>query len=471
MVPSPKTILGGGLSGLSAAYYLSKLAGKEKLALIEASNHLGGWIKSEKVDKEVVFEQGPRTIRPVGAAGINTLNLLDDLGLNSEVVPITRDNVAAKNRLIYVNGELHTLPNSILSLLSKQKPFSKPLALHLMQDLTAKSIKVPDESLYDFTKRRFGPEIADYLIDAMLCGICAGNSREVSVNFLMKKLFMYEQKYGSITKGVFKHLLDKKEKLPNRGLLAAQAKLGKWNVYTFKGGMETLPIALEGALKYFGNTQIHLNMKCEKITFNNDKCLLDLHDGSQQDSSHIISSIAAKNLAYLIANQHPDLANKLAKIKMVDVAVINLFYNGNLIKNPGFGFLVPPKEKLPILGVIYDSCCHNYQNKTVLTVMMGGYWFKDLFGDDPSEETLFNIARDNLNKILNISDEPVQYKVNILRQCIPQYLVGHQQNLEEINKYIKDKKLPLSLCGASYNGVGVNDVILSAKNAVENIYL
>lgn len=84
-------ILGGGISGLSTAYYLSKSSPKTKILLIEGSKRLGGWIRSERVSPgfhssvpssptqephNVLFEVGPRSLRPVGAGGAAILSLV-----------------------------------------------------------------------------------------------------------------------------------------------------------------------------------------------------------------------------------------------------------------------------------------------------------------------------------------------------------------------------------------------------------
>ncbi|XP_076258768.1 protoporphyrinogen oxidase isoform X1 [Rhynchophorus ferrugineus] len=462
----PTVILGGGISGLTAAYYLLK-KNCTSIALLEASNRFGGWIKSNKQKNDSIFEEGPRTIRPRGNPGINTLNLIDDLGLSENILPIKNDSAVARNRMIYAGGELHSLPNTFSSLLKVQKPFSKPLLMHLLQDLVTKPKIVKDESIYNFTRRRFGDEVAEYLISPLIRGICAGNAQEVSVNFLMKKLFDYEQKYGSISKGIVKHVFNKNTQIP-KGKLAKKALEENWNVYSFRNGLETLPIKLETFLSSSTHVNLCKNFKVSEIKFKKNGALIKLDDGHSINYSHVISSLSAKTLAPLINNQHPQLASMLNNIKFVTVGVINLEFKGHLIESPGFGFLVPPKEKLSILGVIYDSCCHSYQN-TVLTVMMGGYWFESLFGENPINEDLLKIALKDVKTTLQINSEPINYKVNILRDCIPQYIVGHQENLHKIETYIKTNNLPLSLCGSSYYGIGVNDVILSSKNVVENV--
>lgn len=78
---SSTVVLGGGIAGLSAAYYLRNSAP----ILIEGSSRLGGWIHTNRRENGILFEQGPRTIRPAGVPGVNTLNLIEDLGLENEV--------------------------------------------------------------------------------------------------------------------------------------------------------------------------------------------------------------------------------------------------------------------------------------------------------------------------------------------------------------------------------------------------
>lgn len=101
--------------------------------------------------------------------------------------------------------------------------------------------------------------------------------------------------------------------------------------------------------------------------------------------------------------------------------------------------------------------------------MMGGAWYQRYFGKQSDNEYLLNVARNQIQRILNIKENPVEYDVSILKNCIPQYVVGHQERLQRIKNYISSHRLPLALCGSSYQGVGLNDVILSAKEAVSHI--
>ena len=459
-------ILGGGISGISAAYYLSK-KGINSTKLFEASKRVGGWIQTnENVD--FLFETGPRTIRPAGIKGKNTLNLIEEIGLTDQIVPITKDHIAAKNRMLYVNGQLCPLPSSFGGLFKKLPPFSKPLIFSVLRDLRAAPAKVHDESIYSFFERRFGTEMAKYAISSMICGICAGNAKEISVKFLMEDIFNNEQKYGGVIKGAIMSMLNTEKankKIEPPSDIVKKSIQDHWRIYSFKNGMETLPTTLAANL----NDNISFNASCDKIVFNKNNIEVRINGKETVQTNHLISSIPSYKLSSLLKPQHPELAAELQQIPYVDVAVVNLQYDkDDLLKLPAFGFLVPPSENLPILGVIYDSCCFDMKGKTVLTIMMGGAWFREKFGINPKETDLLNVAVGQIRNILKIEQEPNAMRVQVLKNCIPQYVVGHHDRVQRIREYIRQRKLPLSLCGAAYDGVGLNDVIYSARQCVDN---
>ncbi|XP_053667735.1 protoporphyrinogen oxidase [Anopheles marshallii] len=474
-------ILGAGISGLAAGHYLLRKTPTLPLTIYEATDRIGGWIRSDRfLDNGFVFEAGPRTIRPKGPAASNTLQLIEELGLADEVYSISSNHTAARNRMIYAKGKLNLLPNSLGGLLKTVPPFTKPLYFAAFRDLTAGRSKtvLNDESMYSFVERRFGKEIADYAVSSMLCGICAGNAKEISVKFLMKDLFEREQRHGGVLLGLLKEALQNRNKQKQRenvttnptsaSSLAQRAKAENWSIYSIRGGLQTLPETLAEDLRAKG-VPIVTGTKFEELTFERDRVMLRV-DGKEQQLRHLVSSIPSYKLAKHVQKQHSQLASTLSSIPFVDVCVVNLQYRkADLLQQDGFGFLVPPIENLPILGVIFDSCCFDMDDNTVLTVMMGGAWFEKWFGKNPSNEHLLEVALKHVSKILHIDQPPDSYKVNLLRKCIPQYTVGHQDRVKAIRDYIEQHRLPIVLCGASYDGVGVNDVILSARTNVEKI--
>uniref|UniRef100_A0A182I933 Protoporphyrinogen oxidase n=1 Tax=Anopheles arabiensis TaxID=7173 RepID=A0A182I933_ANOAR len=473
-------ILGAGISGLAAGHYLLRKTPTLPLTIYEATDRIGGWIRSERSpDHGYVFEAGPRTIRPKGPAASNTLELIEELGLTDQVYSISSNHTAARNRMIYAKGKLNMLPNSLGGVLKTVPPFTRPLYFAAFHDLLAGRSKtaLTDESMYSFVERRFGKEIADYAVSSMLCGICAGDAKQISVKFLMKDLFEREQRHGGVIVGLLKEALQNRKKKQPQSVkkpatqmarLADRAKAENWSIYSIRGGLQTLPETLATDLQAKG-ASIVTGTKFEELTFDGDRVVLRV-DGKEQLLQHLVSSIPSYKLAKHVQKQHPQLASTLSSIPFVDVCVINLRYRrGDLLRQDGFGFLVPPIENLPILGVIFDSCCFDMDDNTVLTVMMGGAWFEQWFGKNPSDEHLLGVALEHIKKILHIEQQPDSYKVNLLRKCIPQYTVGHQDRVKAIRAYVEQHRLPLSLCGASYDGVGVNDVILSARKNVETI--
>lgn len=371
-------ILGGGISGLSAAYYAVNDARLGSIALLEASNRLGGWIRSRRSPSGAIFEQGPRTIRPQGPAGMNTLDMVEDLRLTDKLIRIRYNHPIATNRLIYSKQELHMLPTSLKGIFKTISLLDRPLINRVWTDLTRPKVIKEDDSIYNFVQRRFGQDIADNILSAIICGVCAGDARQISVNFLLKSHFELEQKYGSVVKGLLVNQLkkwlskskkngtkkeDADEPVQNSSSSLAQlAQQEKWSVWSLDGGIEQLPLALADNLEKRG-VKIQTDTKCERLTFKADRVEVSAN-GDVRECSRVISSLPAKNLAELLQEQHPELSAELRAIPSVTVAVANLEYNGDVLPLQAFGFLIPPHQNLPLLGVIFDSCMAPKESRT-----------------------------------------------------------------------------------------------------------
>lgn len=339
-------ILGGGIGGLSAAHYLQKLT-QYKIVVVEASNRLGGWIRSQKLENGLILEEGPRTLRPRSESGLNTLALVDELKLSDKIRPIPSRHPAARNRYIYVNGQLHALPTSLKALFRRTPPFSKPLVSAFFHDLRSKPKYVEDDSIYAFVERRFGKEIADYAISPLICGICGGNARQISVNFLLSHFFEREQTYGSIFKSYLRPWNWKRKKSPILSATARRATKEKWSSYSFYDGLESLPNTLAERIQQDGVT-IHKN--CQPLQIDFQKKLV-YSDGGELPFDFLVSAIPAHNLAKLLPQDYYfNLARPLQEITYTSIVTVNLVYHKPVLKIQGFGFLTPPSENLPILG-------------------------------------------------------------------------------------------------------------------------
>ncbi|XP_076244303.1 protoporphyrinogen oxidase [Calliopsis andreniformis] len=474
-------ILGAGMSGLSAAYYALENSKLASISILEASNRVGGWVRSKKLRDGTVFEQGPRTIRVQGLNGRNTLELVEQLGLSDKIIPITNSNLVVKSRLIYADNQLHVVPTNLIGIIRKNTLLKRSVLSIIWNEINTPTISKDDESIHSFVTRRLGQDVADKVISPIVCGIFAGDAHKISVKSLAKSIFEIEQKHGSIIKGLalgqlFKNEQNQAEKNNilnvnnNQKSLVNKAQRESWSIWGMKGGLEQLPEALANSVTKRG-VKLKMGHKCEQLKFHEDHVELTIN-GKIEKYYNVISSLPAKDLANLVQEQHPQLSKELREIPTVTVGVVNLQFRQNVLPLNAFGILIAPKEEIPILGIILDSCVlpQNSQ-KTVLTVMMGGAWFEKYFGKCSSEEHLLTVAVDQVREILEINEDPQVFNVSILKDCIPQHIVGHMQRLTRIRDYISTHKIPLGLCGSSYQGVGLNDVILSAKQAVSDISL
>ena len=127
--------------------------------------------------------------------------------------------------------------------------------------------------------------------------------------------------------------------------------------------------------------------------------------------SHVVSALPAYSLAKLMEPSVPDLASKLESIELVTVGLVNLEWSGRQLRDEAFGFLVPSSQKLPFLGVVYDTCSFPQGDRTILTCMMGGRWFKSLFGNDVTKEQLLDVALSQIEAVLGIGQPPDRYQV------------------------------------------------------------
>ena len=466
-------VLGGGISGLSCAHYLKGFGRSniKYLFLVEKSPKFGGWIQTTRYPDGAIFEHGPRTLRVPSKSGYNALELAEQLGLQSSILPVTKNHPTAKNNFILSGGKLHPLPRDPFSFLKKTPPFSKPLLWYLIKETITKKSDLDDESIYSFIERRAGKEISDFVLDPVCRGITAGDARDLSIRSMFPLVFNAEQQHGSIIKGILKNRKNSPVFEYMHCNLVRKAVSEKWRMWSLKTGLTELIDALACSVDEREFSDLIFNAECTHIEFKDNKAILAV-ENEKIIVDHVFSSIPSYHLAKLIP-QHPKLCDVLNSIPFVDVAVVYLEYSDKVLKYPGFGYLVPSFENSKILGIVFDSNCFpqfNGQSQTRLTCMIGGKWFKDVLGD-PSKVTdkhVLDIAIEATRKELGINVLPDRHKVTVQRSCIPQYVIGHHKKLEAAENAIKENNLCLSLIGASYKGAGVPDCIYNSRLAVQN---
>ncbi|KAF5918322.1 hypothetical protein HPG69_006105, partial [Diceros bicornis minor] len=349
---------------------------------------------------------------------------ISELGLDSEVLPVRGDHPAAQNRFLYVGGALHALPTGLRGLLRPSPPFSKPLFWAGLRELITPRGKDPDETVHSFTQRRLGPEVASLAMDSLCRGVFAGNSRELSIRSCFPSLFQAEQTHRSVLLGL---LLGAGRSPQPDSALIRQARAERWSQWSLRGGLETLPQALNTHLTSRGVSVLRGRPVCGLSLQAEGRWKVSLGDSSL-DADHIIM------LSQLLPVEAAPLARALSTITAVSVAVVNLQYRGAC---------------LPV------------------QVMLGGSWLQTLEarGCVLSRELFQQQAQEAAATQLGLKEPPSHCLVHLHKNCIPQYTLGHWQKLESATQFLAAQRLPLTLAGASYEGVAVNDCIESGRQA------
>ncbi|KAL2827172.1 Protoporphyrinogen oxidase [Aspergillus cavernicola] len=508
-------VIGGGITGLTAAYRLSKDPSCLKVTLYEKAPRLGGWLQSESVSVdggEAVFEYGPRTLRVANRSCFPLLDLLTELQLNDQILLTSKSSAASLNRYIYYPDRLVRLPvpNKDDSLVYNITTVLEPLLREPLFNTFIWSIiteyfkEAPqsrplDESVSEFLSRRFSPQVANNLASSIAHGVLAGDIDRLSAKTLLGEMPNYEQSEGRVLWPFFKDMQSGKRRVLVDDLLAGHVcfkekptshhdfltKLVYGNsTLTLKKGVGQLADALVAELNKSKKVEILTSTDIKSICQNPMSSNLTVES---INTSRIHNCLVATNSPLNLTRQLDSVPEKKAKkssstwhtllkpCHAVTVMVVNLYYpNPNLVPARGFGYLIPksiPFEQNPerALGVIFASESSEGQDSapgTKLTVMMGGHWWdgwKD--SDYPDSDTAVAMSQSLLKRHLGITDTPTVARAQLQRDAIPQPTVGHMERMQEFSSIIKSEyDNRITLAGAWY-AMGNSGVVDSIRQA------
>jgi len=430
------------MAGLSFAYYLKKYNSNVDFVILEKSTRVGGVVFSEKLN-ELVFEWGPRGVRPKGRGQV-VLELVEELGLWNELV-FANDN--AKKRYLYHNDKLQVLPFSLCSLLSS--PYLKLLIKAIIKDFTAVKFD-GDESIASFVDRHFGNEFRALFFDSMVSGVWAGDVEKMSISATLPLLKELEGANGSILKALITHQAKSIDSKKYDKEITSKA------LFSFKGGMQTLVNALENHL----NDSIIYNVDIDAIHFSHKVELVV--NGESQVFDELVSTVPAYSIA---AYTDFKLSTLLKSIHYAPIAVLNMKLPKSAIDFDGFGFLVPSSENSVVLGMVANSNTfteHATDDYVVNTVMMGGsrYSIEELSGLNLKQEAC-KFLKHVFNKELDIEFQ----EIILIDKSIPQYDVGHLDVVMQIEELSPNN---LTLLGSYMYGVSLIDIVVKSKELARN---
>jgi len=470
-------VIGGGIAGLSAAYYAANTNTYSQITILESDSHWGGKIITERVPFDggnFIIEGGPDTFlatKPWGVALCKELGLGERLhGTN----PHKRNTyVLHRNRLQPLpDGLAMMIPTNVGSILKSRLVSWFGKARMGLDFMLPPHSQNGDESLGAFVSRRLGREAYENLIEPLMSGIYAGDGDQLSLASTFPYLRDLELKYGSLARGALemrKKQVGAKHASPLQGSRSAFLTPTTGLAEMVEKLVKTLAPKVEMRL----NTPITRisNIEYSNLENSNTRYSVELGDGSVLETDSVILATPAPISGKLLEALDPALASVLQSISYASTATVSLAYRlGDVPRDlDSYGYVIPRREGRRALACTWTSTKfpHRAPEGYALIRVFVGRAGQD--ADMPRDETsLLALAREELQLTLGISAEPILSRVFVWENAMPQYNLGHPEKLAQIDSALADHP-GLALAGNGYRGIGIPDCINSGKVAVEKI--
>lgn len=487
---SSVVVIGAGVAGLSCAFELATSSPQCRVTVMESAARCGGMLQCATLDSGKVLELGPRSMRSVGSDNaLRALRLIDRLGLASRLrVPAKG---VASRRFVWLppNAELFLMPVSLVAVIRLMFKFNVWPHL-LLNDLLLAPLRtlflrpeVPrfDPSVHAFLSQRVGETAATALGSALVHGVFAGDSRQLSMRQCFPALARITDAHGSLVLGSFVDavldaVLSRRSSTRNETPLSPEARAATAaRLYSLDGGMQQLPDALVSALRKLPNVTLLTSSRASDIEEHSDRVVV--HAGA---STHIVADrVVCAVPMHALVDLLPRVRPALSGVTFADVTCVSLVGGERELVPPeraGFGVLAARgacSDPL-LLGVIFETCVfassRNQPPTSVVTVMLGGSnerqdAIRALDDAEVRERALQAVEQIGVKRS-EVRDAVIQR----WRDAIPQFLANGMDETRrtELRDALRGGRVVLA--GAAYGaGVGVPDCIASGLDAAEEI--
>ena len=450
-------IIGGGISGLSAAFYLEQQRRKGaplEYVLYERTSRLGGSLQTEHADG-CLLEAGPDsflTEKPWAA------DLCRELGIADQLIG---SNDADRKTYILVKGRLVAIPDGLMFMVpTKILPvvFSPLFSVGAKIRMAQEWFHPPrpsggDETVAALVERHYGPEMVDRLADPLLSGVYGGEASGLSVRAVLPRFAEMEAKHGSL----------------GRGMLAARKRTANSNAparplfTSLNNGMQQL---VEAIVTRLPREALRTGSTVRGLRLDGSSWLVALDDSGGDRFDSVILAAPAPAAGALLAPVQAELARELSAIAYSSSVTVTLGYErAGLRLPPGFGFLVPRSEGKRMLAstFVHNKFPHRApQDRALIRCFLGGSRDEEILGWPDQQIEL--AVRTELRDILWLTAKPLFCRIYKWQGAMAQYGVGHLELLERIER-LRQQLPGLALAGNGYRGIGVPDCIRSGKEA------
>ncbi|CAM3501540.1 protoporphyrinogen oxidase [Marinicrinis lubricantis] len=464
-------VVGGGITGLSAAYYAvqkaRELDQRLHVTVVEKSGRLGGSVHTLRKDGFVI-ERGPDSFL---SRKLPIIELSQSLGLESEFAGLNPD---AKKSYILRYNKLHGMPPGLMlgipyddHTFMDTELLSQEGKARVAQELQIpKRVDMSDESLGSFVERRLGKEMLENIVEPLLAGIYAGDLSKLSLQATYPQFHQLEQQYGSIIKGTGE----------SRNQTAASAELPEYAkksaFLTYKNGLSTLIQALTESLGGAGVDFLQ-ETAVQSVQPADGGVTIHLTRGEQPSelqADAVIFAVPAFQLAKLLSG-YPKV-EKLGSMEYVSVANVVLAYKQKQlhVKNDGTGFLIPRTEGRFITACTWTSVKWPHtaeEGDTLIRCYVGRA------GDqrhlEMTDEEIQEQVKADVFDLMGIEAEPDFITLTRLNRAMPQYPVGHLTRIREAREELLQAIPNARMTGAAFEGVGLPDCIRQGRDTAREL--
>ncbi len=452
-------IIGGGISGLSAAYYLEPyaLAGDLEVHLFERQERLGGVIETD-TSQGVVLEGGPESLvrrKPEAA------DLCRALGLGAHLIGT---NPKARGAYIFHRDRLHPIPAGVaagvptdLQALWRSGLLSWTGKARATMDLVLPRSREPsDRGLGQLLAQRFGRELVNVLAEPLLSGIYAGRADDLSTAATFPQLLEYQAKSRSLILAY----RQARASTPTSSSPAPSMFL------TLDQGMATMVDALLASLK---TSLIHLGLAVTQVKREDPRWRLDFAKGQSLLADVVIAATPAYVTADLIGSLSLSATRLLQGIDYANLAVVVAVYDPKAVPMvlDGTGFLVPRGEGLQMTACTWTQTKWATPSPRGVPMRM---FFGRAGGEDVtqfSDDRFHALVLQEAKATMGIGRPPDYFRVFRWPRAMPQYGVGHAERIWQIRQALSRDLPGLFVAGSALQGVGVSDCIRQARQATD----
>jgi oxygen-dependent protoporphyrinogen oxidase len=443
-------VIGGGISGLVAAFELAKArragAGVEEY-LIEGGPRLGGALRSERVSGCLVEAGADSFLTEKREAA----EFCREVGLGDDLMG---SNDADRRTWILHRGRLEPLPDGLeffvpsrpMSIL-RTRLLSWKDKLGLASEFLQRPRRAPEESVAAFVRRHFGEGLLETIVEPLLAAVYGGDSRELSARATLARLVQMEESTGSLIRALRHN---------RRPASAARPPL----FTTLRNGLDSLAAVVQGQLE---PSRVRCGLRVEAVSRLPNGGFELRASGETLQADAVIFALAAHEAGRLLAPLDSSLGQHLSDIPYSSSLIVAVGYDSLVDMPPGFGFLVPEKEGLRL------RACTFVGRKFPSRVPPGRALFRCFYGGvrdeaalELSDEEVATMVRADLRRILRLEAEPLFVRVYRWPRAIAQYTLGHLDRVAAIRSRVAGVS-GVFLCGNYFDGIGIADCVRSGR--------